>query len=82
LVNEIATTQKKLKAISKGDMSPKKDELLYYEELNSSTQVGKIFRLFSRKIQIIVTENKSLKETTGKLAKHNDYLAENLERLL
>jgi hypothetical protein len=86
LVNEIATTQKEVKsAISKGDMSPKKlDELLaYYEELNSSnTQVGKYLDYLAEKIQIIVTENKSLKETTGKLAKHNDYLAENLEKAI
>ena len=34
------------------------------------------------KIQVVVNENKSLKETTGKLAKHNDYLAENLEKAI
>jgi hypothetical protein len=86
LVNEIASTQKEVKsAISKGDMSPKKLEQLleYYEELNSSnTQVGKYLDYLAEKIQIIVTENKSLKETTGKLAKHNDYLAENLEKAI
>jgi hypothetical protein len=53
LVNEIATTQKKLKAISKGDMSPKKlDELLaYHEELNSSNTVGKYLDYLSKKFK-------------------------------
>jgi hypothetical protein len=53
LVNEIATTQKKLKAISKGDMSPKKlDELLaYYEELNSSNTVGKYLDYLAEKFK-------------------------------
>ncbi len=86
LVNEIASTQKEVKsAIAKGDMSPKKLEQLleYYEELNSSnTQVGKYLDYLAEKIQVIVTENKSLKETTNKLAKHNDYLAENLEKAI
>jgi hypothetical protein len=86
LVNEIATTKKEVKtAISKGNMSPKKLEQLleYYEELNSTnSQVAKYLDYLAEKIQIVVNENKSLKETTSKLVKHNDYLAENLEKAI
>jgi hypothetical protein len=86
LVNEIATTKKEVKsAISKGNVSPKKLEQLleYYEELNSTnSQVAKYLDYLAEKIQIVVNENKSLKETTSKLVKHNDYLAENLEKAI
>ncbi len=86
LVNEIATTKKEVKnAISKGDMSPKKLEQLleYYEELNSTnSQVAKYLDYLAEKIQVVVNENKSLKETTSKLVKHNDYLAESLEKAI
>jgi hypothetical protein len=84
LVQELASTKKEVKgAISKGNMSPKKLEQLleYYEELNvTNSQVVKYLDYLAEKVQVMVTENKSLKETTDKLIKHNDYLAESLEK--
>ena len=84
LVKELASTQKEVKgALTKGNLSPKKMEQLleYYEELNSTnSQVVKYLDYLAEKVQIMVNENKSLKETTDKLIKHNDYLAENLEK--
>jgi hypothetical protein len=64
-------------------MNPKKLEQLleYYDELNNTnSQVAKYLDYLAEKVQIMVNENKSLKETTEKLIKHNDYLAENLEK--
>jgi len=84
LVKELASTKKEVKgALTKGNLSPKKMEQLleYYEELNSTnSQVVKYLDYLAEKVQIMVNENKSLKETTDKLIKHNDYLAENLEK--
>ena len=84
LVKELASTQKEVKtAINKGNLSPKKMEQLleYYEELNTTNaQVVKYLDYLAEKVQVMVNENKSLKETTDKLIKHNDYLAENLEK--
>ena len=84
LVKELASTQKEVKsALNKGNLSPKKMEQLleYYEELNATNaQVVKYLDYLAEKVQIMVNENKSLKETTDKLIKHNDYLAENLEK--
>jgi hypothetical protein len=86
LVNEIASTKKEVKsAISKGNMAPKKLEQLleYYEELNSTnSQVVKYLDYLAEKIQVVVNENKTLRNTTEKLARHNDYLAENLEKAI
>jgi len=86
LVNEIASTKKEVKsAITKGNMNPKKLEQLleYYEELNSTNgQVVKYLDYLAEKIQVVVNENKTLRNTTEKLAKHNDYLAENLEKAI
>ena len=86
LVNEIASTKKVVNnAITKGNLPTKKLEQLleYYEELNSTnSQVAKYLDYLADKIQVVVNENKSLKETTTKLAKHNDYLAENLEKAI
>ena len=86
LVKEIASTKSEVKsAISKGNMSPQKLEQLleYYEELNNTnSQVAKYLDYLADKIQVVVNENKSLKDTTDKLAKHNDYLAENLEKAI
>jgi hypothetical protein len=86
LVNELATTQKQVKgAISKGNMNPKKLEQLleYYEELNkTNSQMTKYLDYLAEKVQVVVNENKSLKETASKLVKHNDYLAENLEKAI
>ena len=84
LVNELASTKKEVKgAISKGNMNPKKLEQLleYYEELNTTnSQVVKYLDYLAEKFQVMVNENKSLKETADKLIKHNDYLAESLEK--
>jgi hypothetical protein len=84
LVKELASTKKEVKgALTKGNLSPKKMEQLleYYEELNATnSQVVKYLDYLAEKVQIMVNENKSLKETTDKLIKHNDYLAENLEK--
>ena len=84
LVKELASTKKVVKnAIAKGNIEPKKLEQLleYYDELNNTnTQVAKYLDYLAEKVQIMVDENKSLKETTEKLIKHNDYLAENLEK--
>jgi hypothetical protein len=86
LVKEIASTKNEVKsAITKGNMPTKKLEQLleYYEELNTTNEkVAKYLDYLADKIQVVVNENKSLKETTGKLAKHNDYLAENLEKAI
>ena len=84
LVKELASTKKEVKsAITKGNMNPRKLEQLleYYDELNNTnSQVAKYLDYLAEKVQIMVNENKSLKETTEKLIKHNDYLAENLEK--
>ena len=86
LVNEIASTKKVVNsAITKGNLDPKKLETLleYYEELNgANSKVTEYLDYLAEKIQVVVNENKSLKETTNKLAKHNDYLAENLEKAI
>ena len=86
LVNELASTKKEVKgAISKGNMNPKKLEQLleYYEELNTTnSQVVKYLDYLAEKFQVMVNENKSLKETADKLIKHNDYLAESLEKAI
>ncbi len=86
LVNEIASTKKVVNsAITKGNLDPKKLEKLleYYEELNGANgKVTQYLDYLAEKIQVVVNENKSLKDTTTKLAKHNDYLAENLEKAI
>jgi len=84
LVNELASTKKVVNgAISKGNINPKKLEQLleYYEELNqANSQVVKYLDYLAEKVQVVVNENKSLKNTTDKLIEHNDYLAESLEK--
>jgi len=84
LVTEIASTKKVANnAIKTGNLSPRKlDELLgYYEELNkTNTQMVKYLDYLAEKVQVVVNENKSLKNTTKKLIDHNDYLAESLEK--
>jgi len=84
LVKQLESTKNEVKtAVKKGNLEPKKFEKLleYYEELNkTNAQVVKYLDYLAEKVQVMVTENKSLKETTTKLIKHNDYLAENLEK--
>jgi len=75
LVKELASTKKEVKtAITKGNMNPKKLEQLleYYDELNNTnSQVAKYLDYLAEKVQIMVNENKSLKETTEKLIKQS-----------
>ena len=91
LVNELATTKKEVKkALSQGNLTPKKMEelLAYYEGLNETNdKMTKYLDYLAEKVQIVVNqskslqeENKSLKETTDRLIEHNDYLAEHLEK--
>lgn len=84
IVNEIAATKKEVKnALKSGNLEPAKlEELLnYYEELNkTNSQVVKYLDYLAEKIQIVVSENKSLKDTTDRLIEHNDYLVENLNK--
>ena len=84
IVNEIAETKKEVKsALKTGNLEPAKLEKLlnYYEELNkTNSQVVKYLDYLAEKIQVVVSENKSLKDTTEKLIEHNDYLVENLNK--
>lgn len=91
LVNELATTKKEVKkALTKGNLTPQKMEQLleYYEELNSTNEkMAKYLDYLAEKVQVVVSqsktiqeENAKLKDTTDKLIEHNDYLAENLEK--
>lgn len=86
LVNEIASTKREVKnAVNRGDFDPKKMEKLleYYDELNNvNTKVGRYLDYLAQKIQVVVNENKTLRETTTKLSQHADYLAENLEKAI
>jgi hypothetical protein len=84
IVNEIAATKKEVKsALKSGNLEPAKLEKLlnYYEELNkTNSQVVKYLDYLAEKIQVVVSENKSLKDTTDRLIEHNDYLVENLNK--
>jgi hypothetical protein len=84
LTTELAKTKKDVrKALKVGNLNPKKLEQLleYYEEINSvNNKVVKYLDYIADKLQIVVNENKSLRETSEKIIKHNDYLAENLEK--
>jgi len=84
LVNELASTKKEVKkAITKGNLDPKKLEQLleYYDELiDTDKKMEKYLDYLAEKVQVVVNENKSLQEKTEKIIEHNDYLAENLEK--
>jgi hypothetical protein len=84
LINEIASVKKEVKsAVSKGNMDPSQLEKLleYYEELNkTNTDFVKYLDYLANKVQVVMNENKSLKSTTDRLIKHNDYIVENLEK--
>lgn len=91
LVEQISTTKKKVKeALKKGNLEPKKlDELLsYYEGVQTDfSKITKYLDYLAENLQVVVSENRALKEsnnklekTTEKLIEHNDYLAENLEK--
>ena len=54
----------------------------YYEKLHEQqSKVGTYLDYLAEKIQVVVNENVELKKTTTDLIKHNDYLAENLEKI-
>ncbi len=84
LITELASTKKEVKtALTKGNLTPKKLESLleYYDELNvTNGKMVKYLDYLAEKIQVVVTENKTLIERTDKIIEHNDYLAENLEK--
>jgi len=54
----------------------------YENLLEQQNKVAKYLDYLADSIQIVVNENKLMKETTEKLTKHNDYLAENLEKAI
>jgi len=84
LITELASTKKEVKtALTKGNLTPKKLEQLleYYDELNvTNGKMTKYLDYLAEKIQLVVSENKTLIERTDKIIEHNDYLAENLEK--
>ena len=91
LVEQISSTKKKINSVmKKGNLEPKKlEELLsYYEGMqNDQSKVTQYLDYLAENLQIVVNQNKALKEsneklekTTTKLIEHNDYLAENLEK--
>jgi len=68
----------------KGKFEPKKlDSMLeYYENLQvQQTKIGQYLDYLAEKLQFVVNENVELKKTATDLIKHNDYLAENLEKV-
>ena len=69
---------------TKGDFDPSKlnDMLSYYEKLQEQqSKIGKYLDYLAERLQIVVNENVELKKTTTDLIKHNDYLAESLEKV-
>lgn len=68
----------------KGAFDPERLEkiLEYYENLNvQQTKVGQYLDYLAEKLQVVVNENVELKKTSTDLIKHNDYLAESLEKV-
>ena len=59
------------------------DEMFnYYEKLHEQqSKIGKYLDYLAEKLQVVVNENVQLKKTTTDLIKHNDYLAENIEKI-
>ena len=69
---------------SKTEFDPSKLEnmLSYYEKLHEQqTKIAKYLDYLAEKLQVVVNENVELKKTTAQLIEHNDYLAENLEKI-
>jgi len=90
LVKEISSTKRKIdEAVKTGKVEPKKiEELLeYYENMQEDQQkITKYLDYLAENLQMVVSENKSLKKAnsklenkTNKLIGHNDYLAEQIE---
>lgn len=70
-------------AIKGAKMEPKELERLleYYENLNATnTQMVKYLDYLAEKVQIVVNDNKNLREVSERLVAYNDYIAENLEQ--
>jgi hypothetical protein len=84
LTGEMGKIKEELeKTIKEGKESPEKVRELseYYENLNTSfTKVTGYLDYLAENIQILVNENKTFKTTTENLVKHNDYLAEQLNK--
>ena len=69
-------------SVKSGEATP--EEILNMSEVLESFQeqqekVGEYLDYLAEKIQVLVTENATLKTTADKLIKHSDYLSENLE---
>lgn len=86
LATELASTKQQVNEATKNaKIAPEKmvELFAYYEELQKTNeQVVKYLNYLADKFQVVVNENKSLKETTDKLIKHNNYLAENLDKTI
>ncbi|NPV12803.1 MAG: hypothetical protein HPY57_13540 [Ignavibacteria bacterium] len=72
-------------SVKNGKVEP--DQIIKLSEsyetlLEQQNKVAKYLDYLADSIQIVVNENKSIKEITEKLTKHNDYLAENLEKAI
>lgn len=83
LKKEIENSKKTVnEAVSKGKMDPKElEKLLENQEsmIDTNGQVVKYLDYLAETLQIVVNDNKNLREISEKLISHNDYIAENLE---
>jgi len=84
LVNEIASVKRTLdSAIKKGTAEPKElEKMLEYQESLHTTHsdIIKYLDYLAEKMQVLVNENKMLKENQDKIISHNDYICEELEK--
>lgn len=86
LVTEIASIKQEVtSSLKNGNLDSSKLEKLleYYENLNKTqTKVSEYLDYLAETIQVVVNENKDLKENQTKIINHNDYLAEQLEKAI
>ena len=86
LKGEIAKLQEALtQSVSTGEINPEKIEKmseLYENMQEQQTKISQYLDYLAETIQVVVNENKDLKEKTEKLVEHNDYLAENLKKTI
>ena len=84
LIKEIDNIKKNVSvAVKKGNMDPKKLEGLmeYQESLNSTnTKMIKYLDYLAETVQIVVNDNKNLRQISEKLISYSDYLSENLDK--
>ena len=84
LVKEIEDIKKSVtEAIKGAKMEPNElGKLLeYYENLNTTnTQMVKYLDYLADKIQVVVNDNKNLREVSERLVAYGDYISENLEQ--